>query len=75
MVRRSHAGGSAAKVMRAFSGRMGALTIRDIEDDVLVEKVHAWASRKAVENGRLQLGVSTKARVTISERNGMLKTL
>ncbi len=24
----------------------GALTIRDIDDDVLVEKDHAWASRK-----------------------------
>src|SRR5207244_864619 len=26
--------------------RDGALTIRDIEDDVLVEKQHLWASRK-----------------------------
>ena len=33
------------KVMRLLK-KDGALTIRDIEDDVLVEKVHAWASRK-----------------------------
>ena len=26
--------------------RNGALTIRDIDDDVLVEKTHEWASRK-----------------------------
>ena len=26
--------------------RNGALTIRDIDDDVLVEKEHEWASRK-----------------------------
>ena len=26
--------------------RDGALTIRDIDDDVLVEKEHLWASRK-----------------------------
>jgi len=33
------------KVMRLLR-RDGALTIRDIEDDVLVEKEHPWASRK-----------------------------
>src|ERR1700748_1896241 len=50
----------------------GALTIRDIEDDVLVEKVHAWASRKPSKRA-LQLAFY-EGRVTISERNGMLKT-
>ena len=33
------------KVLRLFR-RDGALTIRDIEDDVLVEKEHLWQSRK-----------------------------
>ena len=32
------------KVMRLL--KQGALTIRDIEDDVLTEKAHLWASRK-----------------------------
>jgi len=58
------------KVMRLL--REGALTIRDIEDDVLVEKTHLWASRKPSKRA-LQLAFSTGA-VTISERNGMLKT-
>jgi uncharacterized protein len=58
------------KVMRLLKD--GALTIRDIEDDVLVEKVHAWASRKPSKRA-LQLAFY-EGRVTISERNGMLKT-
>lgn len=59
------------KVMKLIR-RDGALTIRDIDDDVLVEKVHAWASRKPSKRA-LQLAFYTGA-VTISERNGMLKT-
>ena len=59
------------KVMRLLD-KDGALTIRDIEDDVLVEKVHAWASRKPSKRA-LQLAFY-EGRVTISERNGMLKT-
>lgn len=62
---------SLRKVMRLLK-KDGALTIRDIEDDVLVEKVHAWASRKPSKRA-LQLAFYTGA-VTISERNGMLKT-
>jgi len=58
------------KVMRLL--KQGPLTIRDIEDDVLVEKVHLWASRKPSKRA-LQLAFYTGA-VTISERNGMLKT-
>jgi uncharacterized protein len=58
------------KVMRLL--REGPLTIRDIEDDVLVEKTHLWASRKPSKRA-LQLAFYTGA-VTISERNGMLKT-
>ena len=52
--------------------RDGALTIRDIDDDVLVEKVHLWASRKPSKRA-LQLAFYD-GRLTISERNGMLKT-
>jgi len=58
------------KVMRLL--REGALTIRDIEDDVLTEKTHLWASRKPSKRA-LQLAFYTGA-VTVSERNGMLKT-
>ena len=60
-----------AKVMRLLK-KDGAMTIRDIEDDVLVEKVHPWASRKPSKRA-LQLAFY-EGRVTISERIGMLKT-
>jgi uncharacterized protein YcaQ len=52
--------------------RDGALTIRDIEDDVLTEKEHLWQSRKPSKRA-LQLAFYT-GEVTISERAGMLKT-
>jgi hypothetical protein len=52
--------------------RDGALSIRDIDDDVLVDKYHPWASRKP-SKGALQLGFYGGL-LTISERNGMLKT-
>ncbi|MFB9268643.1 winged helix-turn-helix domain-containing protein [Bradyrhizobium erythrophlei] len=58
------------KVMRLV--RAGALTIRDIEDDVLTEKEHLWQSRKPSKRA-LQLAFYGGV-VTISERNGMLKT-
>lgn len=50
----------------------GALTIRDIDDDVLVEKDHPWASRKPSKRA-LQLAFYSGV-LTISERDGMLKT-
>jgi uncharacterized protein len=50
----------------------GPITIRDIEDDVLVEKDHAWASRKPSKRA-LQLAFY-RGIVTISRRQGMLKT-
>src|SRR5690606_36981277 len=50
----------------------GPLSIRDIEDDVLVEKDHAWASRKPSKRA-LQLGFYI-GKLTVSERSGMLKT-
>jgi hypothetical protein len=59
------------KVMRLVR-RDGALTIRDIEDDVLVDKEHLWASRKPSKRA-LQLAFYS-GMLTISERNGMLKT-
>src|ERR1700686_3750616 len=59
------------KVMRLIR-QNGALTIRDIEDDVLTEKEHLWASRKPSKRA-LQLAFY-EGRLTISERNGMLKT-
>src|SRR5690606_27548628 len=49
-----------------------ALSIRDIDDDVLVEKDHAWASRKPSKRA-LQLAFHT-GKLTVSERVGMLKT-
>src|SRR4051812_26028072 len=51
--------------------KRGALTIRDIDDDVLVEKNHAWASRKPSKRA-LQLAFY-KGLVTVSQRTGMLK--
>jgi uncharacterized protein YcaQ len=50
----------------------GPLSIRDIDDDVLVEKDHAWASRKPSKRA-LQLAFYGGV-LTISERAGMLKT-
>ena len=41
--------------------KQGALTIRDIDDDVLVEKDHPWASRKPSKRA-LQLAFYTGAR-------------
>jgi len=61
--------------LRKVLGRIrkhGALTIRDIEDDVLVEKHHAWASRKPSKRA-LQLAFY-RGLVTVSARSGMLKT-
>src|SRR6267154_561491 len=60
-----------SKVLRLIR-KDGALTIRDIDDDVLVDKEHLWASRKPSKRA-LQLAFYSGV-VTISERNGMLKT-
>src|SRR5947207_15772427 len=59
------------KVMRLIR-REGPLTIRDIDDDVLTEKEHLWASRKPSKRA-LQLAFYGGV-LTISEREGMLKT-
>jgi uncharacterized protein len=52
--------------------REGPLSIRDIDDDILVEKDHPWASRKPSKRA-LQLAFFM-GHVTISARAGMLKT-
>src|SRR5229473_7914461 len=56
----------------ALIRKQGALTIRDIDDDVLVEKEHPWASRKPSKRA-LQMAFYQGV-VTISQRTGMLKT-
>lgn len=50
----------------------GALSIRDISDDTLVEKDHAWASRKPSKRA-LQFAFYA-GKLAVSERTGMLKT-
>lgn len=60
------------RAMAARIERDGPLTIRDIDDDALVEKDHAWASRKPSKRV-LQLGFH-RGLFTISARAGMLKT-
>ncbi|HVX46216.1 MAG TPA: winged helix DNA-binding domain-containing protein [Mycobacteriales bacterium] len=58
--------------VRGLLRTTGPLTIRDIKDDVLVEKDWAWASRKPSKRAldmQFARGV-----VTVSERTGMVKT-
>ena len=50
----------------------GAISIRDIDTDELVEKDHAWASRKPSKRV-LQYGFFS-GELAISERNGMVKS-
>ncbi len=52
--------------------RDGALTIRDIDDEELVEKDHPWASRKPSKRA-LQIAFFD-GRLTVSARAGMVKT-
>jgi uncharacterized protein YcaQ len=59
------------KVMRLIR-KDGPITIRDIDDDVLVEKEHLWASRKPSKRA-LQL-LFYRGVLAISAREGMLKT-
>lgn len=59
------------KVLRLIR-KGGALTIRDIDDDVLVDKIHPWASRKP-SKAALQRAFYGGA-LTVSARAGMLKT-
>jgi uncharacterized protein len=52
--------------------RDGPITIRDLDNEALVDKVHAWASRKPAK--RVLEAAFYKGLVTISRRTGMLKT-
>ena len=52
--------------------REGALSLRDIDDDVPVEKDHAWASRKPSERA-LRVAFYSGALI-VSQRTGILKT-
>jgi uncharacterized protein YcaQ len=52
--------------------RDGPITIRDLDNDVLVDKEHAWGSRKPAK--RVLEAAFYKGLVTISRRTGMLKT-
>ena len=52
--------------------RHGAISIRDLDNDVRVEKDHAWGSRKPSK--RALEAAFFKGLVTISQRAGMLKT-
>jgi uncharacterized protein len=59
------------KVMKLIRAG-GAISIRDIDDDALVEKDHPWASRKPSKRA-LQLAFLNGS-LTISERVGMVKS-
>jgi uncharacterized protein YcaQ len=60
------------RAMVARIRRKGALTIRDIEDGVLDDKIGAWVSRKPSK--RVLQVAFNKGLVTISARAGMLKS-
>ncbi len=68
-------GSVTAKEIGAMKRRLrdeGPLSIRDIDDDELVDKTHPWASRKPSKRV-LQL-MFYQGHVVISARNGMVKT-
>jgi uncharacterized protein len=52
--------------------RDGAITIRDVDNDALGDKRHAWGSRKPAK--RVLEAAFYKGLVTVSRRTGMLKT-
>jgi uncharacterized protein len=59
------------KVLRLVK-KNGALALRDIDDDVLIEKDHPWASRKP--SARALRLAFYQGRLAITARNGILKT-
>ncbi|MHA6689360.1 winged helix-turn-helix domain-containing protein [Devosia sp. A449] len=61
-----------SKTMLARLRAEGPLSIRDIGDDVLVDKNHPWASRKPSK--RVLEMMFYQGLVTIAARQGMLKT-
>ena len=52
--------------------RHGPITVRDIDNDALVERDYAWGSRKPAKRA-LEVAFY-KGLVTVSQRSGMLKT-
>jgi len=72
--RRRHAGPQKDEIRKIIARirREGALSIRDIEDDILVEKDHAWASRKP--SARILRLAFYGGEVTVSARTGIVKT-
>jgi uncharacterized protein YcaQ len=58
------------KIMRRIE-KEGAISIRDVTDDILVEKDHDWASTKPSKRV-LQMGFNA-GHLVVSERLGMLK--
>jgi uncharacterized protein len=60
-----------AKLVRRIR-REGPLSIRDVDDDVLIDKAHLWASKKP-SKGALERAFYD-GRLVISERQGMVKT-
>ncbi len=60
-----------ARLLRRIR-RDGPLSIRDVTDDVLVEKEHLWASKKP-SKGALERAFYD-GRLVISDRQGMVKT-
>lgn len=59
------------KVMRRIRDE-GPISIRDIDDDELVEKVHLWASRKPSKRALQRAFLN--GTLAVSARSGMLKT-
>jgi uncharacterized protein YcaQ len=59
------------RLLRRIS-QEGPLSLRDIDDDVLVDKDHAWASRKPSQRA-LKLAFY-QGTLTVSARSGILKT-
>ncbi|MCW0372628.1 winged helix-turn-helix domain-containing protein [Xanthomonas sacchari] len=60
-----------ARLLRRIRNE-GPLSIRDIDDEVLVEKTHPWGSRKP-SRAALQYGFFS-GDLVVSQRSGMLKT-
>jgi uncharacterized protein YcaQ len=72
--KRWYAEGDPSEVRRLLRRirREGAISIRDVEDDELIEKNHPWASRKPSK--QLLQRAFYDGTLTISARQGMVKT-
>ncbi len=72
--KRWYAEGDPAEVSRLIRRirREGAISIRDVDDEALVEKDHPWASRKPSK--QLLQRAFYDGTLTISARRGMVKT-